>query len=542
MYYKYLVPCFLIGMLGYSCSQEKPDYDVEPIGCISDIVVNTELSDAVEVVQLLVDGTAQFVNLSQGLVSNEWIFPEGVVQTLDGEAVTSVFSNEIEVKFITVGEYSVIARQTFEEPLVYIGDAIVESNIYEKVIDVTVNERMEVSFTAKLLNTTDEFVIAENAANEVESGSIVTFTVTSTQNPTTNKFILTYDDGYSAEADASYSAGVYQANATISKVGLVDVKLVSENSLESNFIEIKGLIQGMPASEPFVAESYSIVSDKMISIILSGEVDPESLEAAQSSFICNVTNSNGFNQNYACLLGLNQYSNKELQLTFSDSIYGDDVVTLNYSASGSNALKTYDSRELDAITDIILQITPEIITINPLWSFEVTDNTSYWGQGWQNGFAHSFVADPTNAENTVLKIDMQTEVNGIGGKDTTDPQAKIMSNTDVMQGSFVEGELYTFSYDLYIPAYGSGSRIAIQLADTPNSWMGDNIIFNDYYLDLSGCPAGEWFTINRTQILTSSQALPDALGGSFIVQAWPDTITDCIYIDNITVTRTTARP
>ena len=132
-----------------------------------------------------VNGWMSFLDLSRGVESRTWTFPEGVAINLDSTEVTTSASENLKVSFIVPGVHKISLKQIFCKEI-ETEDGL--TNEKEQFVEVTVLDSVRASFTALCRETGAEINLASGAKNELQGGHHIDFTVTSTGAPNKNVF------------------------------------------------------------------------------------------------------------------------------------------------------------------------------------------------------------------------------------------------------------------------------------------------------------------------------------------------------------------
>ena len=128
----------ILAFLGISCQK---DYEFN-----EDIVqeyVTTSFGNKANLMQ--VNGWMSFLDLSRGVESRTWTFPEGVAINLDSTEVTTSASENLKVSFIVPGVHKISLKQIFCKEI-ETEDGL--TNEKEQFVEVTVLDSVRASFTA----------------------------------------------------------------------------------------------------------------------------------------------------------------------------------------------------------------------------------------------------------------------------------------------------------------------------------------------------------------------------------------------------------
>lgn len=205
----------LLLLLGYSCQEE---YTIK-----KDVVqeyVTTSFGNQQCVMQ--VNGWMSFIDLSRGVVSRVWTFPNDVAIGLDSTKIVTSSSENLKVSFIIPGVHKIHLKQKFCKEI-ETEDGIKDEK--EQYIEVTVLDSLEASFIGKCRETEKEIALGSEAKNLVQEGHHIDFTVTSKGSPDKNTFTFIGENGKVETIEAVNGEASYQFYTP----GLYSVTLESSN-------------------------------------------------------------------------------------------------------------------------------------------------------------------------------------------------------------------------------------------------------------------------------------------------------------------------
>ncbi|MBN7813387.1 hypothetical protein J0A68_20700 [Algoriphagus sp. H41] len=328
-----------------------------------------------------VDGSLTFGDISAGVVSRVWTFPEGVVD-IEGSD-NDLTSTEANVKtiFKAVGTHEVKLHQVFKD------DAFVGLEQRGKELDTTLVIRVlsEIGLTvsANVLNADGTLGKAlstqAGALNEVMAGSWVRYTVQAEGEPSVYHWNL---EG----GDPAFSSEVVETlDVRYKKVGEFDFGLIASRPRpQGEFVlETTDFLKIVPSTEPVTLDGAQERSGG-IALNFSREMNGTTLDPAD--FSVSITNKgNSIPVSVAsATLDPNERNFVVLSLE-NQTIFNDDKVTVSYTPG---ELATADGVLASAFSDIPVVFLGENILKKTAfdYSFESSSSTNWpyqwWGAPW----------------------------------------------------------------------------------------------------------------------------------------------------------------
>ncbi len=530
---KYLLLFILpISIFGCKKAEMTPDE-------INHSMITTSFGTTEAIMQ--VNDVMSFVDLSRGVVSREWTFPEGAVTDTTGNAlVTSSLDNQ-KVRFVQPGEHYVRIKQVFGGDF-YLDTEFVPSDTYEESIKVTVYDSVRASYVAINLADDEKLAMENGAQNEIKAGSIVRFGVTSTGNPATNVFTISNEaDGVVATgaAKADPETGEVYADIQLAMPGTFDVKLSSSNAFGISALTYTDLITVIASDEPIYLNSISRTSDAPSNVIglefSRGMIVKEGFDPA--AFTLQVTN--GAKAPNITVSEVTAVSNI-VNLTLSEEIYSSDVVLLSYDntkgelCAVDNANTIQESFTAQAVTFPVVDI---LSTVGYDSSFEGSaENWKYlwWGGNWAK-YSSEFSTAQYHTGAQSFKFEMSNR-EGFGYETAANEKsgAVLGNKVDVFPvepGSYILGVwVYIENIQQGIPA-GSSTDFIFSFNealtyDNQTAFNNDN-------------PVGEWFY--RTQTIPVKDYSGDA---TFFIRGNNQDFAESfiVYLDDMTLSKAEPRP
>ena len=509
---------------------------------ISHSVITTSFGTQAAVLQ--VNDVMSFVDLSRGVVSREWIFPDGVATDTLGNPISVSNSSDQKIRFIQYGDFYIKVKQTFKDKF-FLDTEFVESTTHEESIKVMVLDSVRAAYTAVNLADNSSLNIASGAKNAITAGSTVRFVVTSTGSPANNTFTVYNDDsGVVATGSATEDAatGEIYSDIQLPMPGIFNVKLASSNDFGYSEVELTDIVEIIPSMEPIYLNSISRATTTPSNVITlefsRGMVMQEPFSF--DGFKLAVTN--GAKTIDISVTDVATESNK-VNLSLSDVIYSSDIVFLSYDntiaplAACDNPETIQESFENSSVT---FKTTDMLSDVGYDAGFETVENNT-WGYLWWGGQWGKYVSEMSSAQahsgTKSFKMEMSNRA-GFGQWGCTDVNEK--------SGSIIGNKVETFPVEadkVYIlgvwtyiesisPNLGSASTDLIFSINENTTW--DNQMPFD-----SSAPVGEW--VHRTQQIPAGSYTGDAtilIRGNNADFATPF----IIYLDDLTLSEAEPRP
>ncbi len=351
-----------------------------------------------------VDGTITFGDVSAGVLSRTWTFPEGVVDILESDNDLTSEEATVKVRFLTVGEHEVNLRQTFENAA-YVGETVTEREL-DTTILITVLDSIAVTVEAFHLNPDgtlgDALIMEDGAENEVQAGGTVRFTYQAIGEPL--DFLWQLEGGNPGtvnddrlEVDVKYTQlgtyGVY-FQASRPRPGGRDTAIFDD------------LVTVIPSAEPVTLDDVVKQGDD-IALVFSREMEASSLEAGSFSVL--IENDGNTLTPSVGQASIDATQGNIVLLTLSgETLYDDDVVKVSYQPG---AMRTTDGTNADAFSDEVMRV--EKVNLLEQTSYDYGFENSFvsnwtylgWGAPW-DGFTLDVTGNQSYDGGKSLQIDM----------------------------------------------------------------------------------------------------------------------------------------
>ncbi|SNR30950.1 hypothetical protein SAMN06265371_10183 [Lutibacter agarilyticus] len=328
-----------------------------------------------------INGEIDFGDISAGVESRTWTFPEGVVDIVGSDDDINSSKDVVKTIFNTVGEHSVHLNQIFK------GDAFVGTELRGKELDttiiVTVLSPVTATINANFINDDGSLGaalnIADMAENEVTASKSVRFTYATDGAP--EEFVWNFDGGDPTEV----TAAPIETDVKYKKMGTYDIQFIASRARPygGDTIYLKDFIKVIASTDPVDLEQVTD-KDGDIALVFSREMDASTLNKDNFSII--IENGGVITPTIKKASVDATEGNIILLELDGEGIYNDDVIKVSYTPG---VLATLDAVKATAFTDEILEFTKiNILDVASDYdhSFEnsTADNWPYmwWGGVW----------------------------------------------------------------------------------------------------------------------------------------------------------------
>ncbi|MDW7691405.1 hypothetical protein R9C00_18340 [Flammeovirgaceae bacterium SG7u.111] len=515
-YIKYFLAVTASLLLMWGCSDEY----IAPTGEPNDAYVTTSFGTVESRLQIY--GEMDFADLSRGVQSRTWTFPEGVVELDDETSNTVSFQQIVKAKFMKAGVYEVKMEQIYAGNVFFNGvDQGV--NKYDTTFMVTVLDSVKANFEAVRVKEGTALTNANGALNEVIASREVLLTSTSVGEPTTFAWVFTSESGKVVTFEGN------PATARFSSMEKYNMMLIASSPLGADTISYTDYMNVIPSTDP--VELVGIKADaKVLSMEFSRDMFSPAINPA-SSITLSVTNDGKTYPVNVTGFSLQSGANNIIDMALDAAIYNSDIITVSYDASVGN-LRTVDGVSATSFTD-----QPAVFTlVNMLpetsydYGFEKSTDAN-WAYLWWGGVWEMYSSSVTNAMayegDKSIKIDF--DANGgmiMGHKDD------LGNNVTVpLEG----GKTYEVGCWVYVENLGdktSTPNIRFYWAPETDWGIGDNVAFDADF------PEGKWvYRSGRMKPATDNNY-------SFNIRGHNEFNSQELnfYMDNITVAELDLRP
>ncbi|WP_186826859.1 hypothetical protein [Seonamhaeicola algicola] len=477
-------------------------------------------------------GHIDFGDLSQGVQSRTWTFPENVSR-ISGEDGNTSTKNVVKGIFNTPGVYNVTLNQTFKGDVYPNENSTVPNTTREldTTIVVTVLDWVESNIKAYYINddgsTGNELTMTDNAENEITASEFIRLTYTAVGAP--DEIVWSSAGGKPTSITTSEETEV---DMRFSKLGSWDLQYIASRSRpgDADTISLKNFIKVIPSTEPVTLDRvFEKEYQTTIGLEFSREMNPETVNKNNFSVAIETAGGAVINPEIASVtVDANEGNILQVELA-NEIMYNDDVVKISYTPG---TLATMDAVAATTITGAVLT---DFIKTNVLeetdidYSFETTEDSNWpylwWGGRWGE-YDYNLSFDRAHTGSKSMYIEFRPNGGMIMGHRNND-------NEDIT--FLVEsGVNYEMGVWVYIEDLGNitgEANIRMYWNPGTNWGIGDNVTFT------TTTPVGQWFY--------SSAVVQFAASGdvSYMIRGVNDN-TDRLkfYIDDLTLFKLTSRP
>ncbi|MCF8716249.1 hypothetical protein JM658_15570 [Joostella atrarenae] len=513
----------VISLFIASCSDDEDIELIEP----SHRVVFTSEMDFENKIE--VNNDISFGDISPGVSSRLWTFPEGVADILNaGDDINSSEEN-LKVIFKKTGQHDVKLHQVFKKDA-YVGTSLKGKEL-DTTIVITVLSKVNSSIKANYINKDGTIGAAlkmnDNAENEVTASRSVRFTYSTEGEP--EEFIWNFEggdpttfEGEDTEVDVKYKKqGVYDLTFSATR----------ERPFGGDTITLKNLIKVIPSTDPVDLEKVTDKNGK-IALVYSREMDASTLNS--SDFTISLENGTTvLNPMISSITVDNEEGNIILISLEGEQIYNDDIIKISYTPGN---MATLDGVKADSF------IEQQVIfnKVNILkesseydYSFENSSATNwpymFWGAPW-DGYTLSI--SNSQAQNGTSSAYIEMNPAGgmiIGHKDNAGNEITFPVEA---------GKTYEIGVWVYVTSLGnndpSGSAPDLRFfwfPDTDWAVAGNPTFSTDF-------KTGEW--VYSSTFVEFSQSGDKTFQIRGFNEANAETIS--FYMDNLSVSEASLRP
>lgn len=295
-----------------------------------------------------IDGHIDFADLSQGVTSRTWTFPENVVDISGAPDEQTSDKNIVKAFFRAAGEYDVTLHQVFKsEAYADASTILTGSTELDTTIVVTVLGDVKAQIKANYINDDGtlgaSLALTDNAENEITASKSVRLSYTTDGAPTSSIWNLSGakpDQVVNSEEDV---------DARYSKLGSHDLQFIvsRERPFGADTVYIKNFIKVIPSTDPVELDGL-FKKDENIAIEFSREMDATTLNKDDFSVSITTSNEEVINPIIKNVSIDSDEGNLVLISLDGESVYNDDQVKVSYTPG---LLSTLDAVNATAFTD-----------------------------------------------------------------------------------------------------------------------------------------------------------------------------------------------
>ena len=332
-----------------------------------------------------IGGHIDFGDISSGVKSRTWTFPQNVSSISDSDKNTSG-ENTVKAFFSQAGKHNVTLHQVFKGDVYRNEDSATPSGLKEldTTIVVTVLNPVSSVLTANYINDDgslgDPLSMTDNAENEITASKYVRLSYSSDGAPV--NFVWNLNGGKPAQV----TNPVGEVDVRYSKLGTHDLQFIASRSrpFDADTINIKNFIKVNPSTEPVTLDRVLENGAQIIGLEFSREMDPATVNKNNFSVSIETASGATLSPTISSIV-VDNIEGNILNISLNGEIlYNDDTIKVSYSPG---VLATLDGVAATATTDAILT---DFVKTNILLETEVdhsfeSTTADNWPYGWWGG-------------------------------------------------------------------------------------------------------------------------------------------------------------
>lgn len=477
-----------------------------------------------------VNTTMSFGDISAGVVSREWTFPEGVVDIIDSDNDVTSGEARVTALFTQAGQFEVKLHQEFSEN-VYVGTTQEETKTKDTTIIVTVLDEIEISITAHYLNADGtlgaELNVSDMASNPIPAGEEVRFTFTGIGEP---EFITWNIEGGSP---ARYTGRETTLDVKYKFLGTYDLSIYGNRSrpFGGDTLSLTDFIEVQPSTAPVTVDKIADRNGN-IGIEFSREIDASTLTA--SDFF--VTIQNGLHSVTPSFNSVSVDPNEGNVVVIElagENIYNDDTIKVTYT---QGTLYSLDGVQADGFLEkeLVFNKVNLLATNSSVdFSFENSTDLNWPNLAWGAPFDYYNIAvTGDQAYDGLSSLYMQidpTKGSAIGHVDQNGNSVTFPVSTS----KTYELGVWVYVVSVGDPNVGLPPNVRFYWGPDTDWAVTDNPVFSD------DTPIGEWF-YSKSFVNFATATGPQTFWLRGFNGSNPQPIS--FYLDNISLSEVTLRP
>ncbi|MDX6746641.1 hypothetical protein SHK09_07545 [Polaribacter sp. PL03] len=298
-----------------------------------------------------IGGHIDFGDISSGVASRTWTFPENVSSIFGSDKNTSG-ENTVKGFFNEAGVHNVTLNQVFKGDVYRNEDSSMPSGLKEldTTIVVTVLAAVKAQITGNYLNDDGSLgapiSISDAALNEVTASKKVRFSYTTIGAPE----VFNWTFGTSGVDPTTFGGTNTEVDIQYKSLGNYDLKFIASRlrPFGGDTIFIKDLIKVIPSTEPVTLDKLDENNGK-IELEFSRDMDPDSFD--NSTFVFSIENNGAMIPVNVVSTEIKAGVNNVIEITLDETVYADDITKVSYTPG---ILKTSDQVNATIFTDQVV--------------------------------------------------------------------------------------------------------------------------------------------------------------------------------------------
>ncbi|GHB74983.1 SwmB domain-containing protein [Persicitalea jodogahamensis] len=331
--------------------------------------------------KIQVNDKLSFGDVSPGVVSRKWSFPQGV-DILESDNDSTSADQRVKTVFTKAGTFQVRLNQQFKAPA-YI-NGVLRGTENDTIITVRVIDSVRVNFTANFVNKNGTLgaplTIKDQAKNEITAGTTIRYTAVNAGEPERLEWALEGGAPLTSEVVGTF-------DVKYKKVGVYDIQMIGKRSrpFGADTIALKQFLRVVPSTEPVTLDGVTSVPAQSSKIALNFSRDMDILTANPSNFSVAITNKGKSIPVTITAATVDPAQENVVLLTLSDRIFNNDEVAVSYAkgllaTSDGVAADAFEKRKLSFVKKNLLEGSPLDIgfenSLDSNWPYLA------WGAPW----------------------------------------------------------------------------------------------------------------------------------------------------------------
>ena len=396
----------IIGAFALALGACDDDYDA-PTSEPSHAYVTTSFGLKDKTMQ--VNSEMTLIDLSRGVVTREWTFPEGTTDA-EGNPISASSLDVVSVVFTQANDFTNVELSQTYLNNVFVGDEDTGSKEKQSTITIEVRDSVKAGFIAYRTEDGSALTLEDGAANEVEAGRFISCEAAdySVGKPNDFKWQLVKPNGSVREYKGD------PVDIRVGSVGSHDLRLIALSDFGMDTLTYTDVINVLPTDDPveLIGLTSESVRNKEIMLEFSRDLkDPSNCNPA--AFTLDIVNKGNVVDIPIKKISYDALDNNIVIIELASRLYNTDEIKISYDSS-IGTLETADDVTVESFDamDVRFVGLPNIMPKTDYdYSFE-TSTSADWPNLWWGGF-ENFTSEVTNAKaidgNKSLYIDM---VNG----------------------------------------------------------------------------------------------------------------------------------
>lgn len=352
-----------------------------------------------------INGRIDFGDVSSGVESRLWTFPEGAVDILDADNDVTSTEAVVQTIFTQVGEFPVRLQQTFKDDA-YAGTTLVGREL-DTTILVTVLDTIVADVEAFYINEDgsagEPLVLSDLANNEVFAARSIRYVYTGTGEPESITWITPGTDPAFSTTNTNTGLSI---DVQYKFLGTYDLTVIPFRPRPNgrDTISFESFITVAPSTDPLLLENV-VEDDGTIKVFFGRELAPETVQA--EDFVISISNG-GKGYESKPSFTVSAESNVVTLVIENETLYNDDIVTVSFTEGNLTSLDGVKGTAFDGAVVTFNKVNLlESTDFDSGFETLFTDNWKYlgWGEAW-DGFRLTISEDNPYEGNKSMLVEI----------------------------------------------------------------------------------------------------------------------------------------